>query len=103
MVDLVALVGLADLERDLVDLVALVDLVVPADHVRDLVFPADHQVPADLADLERDWVAQEVLDHMVVVVLAKVLTTDRLLADRFLAGEAEEVRHQFHQSRNQSF
>ena len=98
----------------LVDLVVPADLAVPADHVRDLVVPADHQ---DLADLERDLVAQEVLvvlvapeevemkalDQMVVVVLAKVLTTDRLLADRFLAGEAEEVRHQFHQSRNQSF
>ena len=91
MVDLVALVDLADLERDLVDLVALVDLVVPADHVR------DHQV---LADHVRDLVVQEVL---VVVVLAKVLTTDRLLADRFMVGEAEEARHQFHQSRNQSF
>ena len=56
----------------------------------------------DLADRERDLADLVVLDQMVVVVLAKVLTTDRLLADRFLVGEAEEVRHQFHQSRNQS-
>ena len=92
----------------------LADHQVPADHVRDLVVPADHArdlvVPADLADLERDLVAQEVLvvlvapeevevevlDQMVVVVLA--LTTDRLLA-----GEADEVRQQFRQSRNPGF
>ena len=84
---------LADLERDLVDLVALVDLVVPADHVRDLVAQEVLVVFVVLVVLEE--AEMEVLGQMVVVVLA--LTTDRLLA-----GEADEVRHQFHQSRIQS-
>ena len=66
------------------------DLVVPADHVRDLVV---QEVLVVLVVFEE--VDVEVLDHMMVVVLA--LTTDRLLA-----GEAEEVRHQFHHSRNPS-
>ena len=80
------------------------DLVFPADHVRDLVVLADHVrdlvvqvvmvalvVLVVLAEAE-----MEVLDHMVAFVLA--LTTDRLLA-----GEADEVRHQFRQSRNPGF